>query len=53
MSAMPNVQSLIGGQGVTYSKHYCQTALCCPSRVSFFTGRTAHNTNVSMTQNVS
>lgn len=47
MSAMPNVKSLIGSKGVTYSKHYCQNAWCCPSRTSFFTGKTAHNTNVT------
>ncbi|KAK3053173.1 hypothetical protein LTR09_005799 [Extremus antarcticus] len=44
---MPNVKSLIGSQGVTYTRHYCQNAWCCPSRVSFLTGRAAHNTNVT------
>ena len=47
MSAMPNVKDLIGAEGVTYQKHYCTVAWCCPSRVNFFTGRAAHNTNVT------
>ena len=44
---MPKVKSLIGDVGVTYSRHYCQTAVCCPARVTFLTGRMAHNTNVT------
>ena len=44
---MPKVTSLIGGAGINYDKHYCTVAWCCPSRVSFFTGRAAHNTNVT------
>ena len=47
MSVMTNVKSLIGDEGVTYDKHYCTVAWCCPSRVNFFTGRAAHNTNVT------
>ena len=47
MMAMPNVKRLIGEEGVTYQKHYCTVSICCPSRVNFFTGRTAHNTNVT------
>lgn len=47
MSVMPNVKSMIGAQGINYEKHYCTVAWCCPSRVNFFTGRAAHNTNVT------
>ena len=47
MSVMPNVKSQIGDKGVTYKKHYCTVAWCCPSRVNFLTGRAAHNTNVT------
>jgi arylsulfatase A-like enzyme len=47
MSVMPNVESQIGAQGVTYTKHYCTVAWCCPSRVNFLTGRMAHNTNIT------
>jgi len=34
-------------QGTFYKKHYCSTAICCPSRVTLWTGRNAHNTNVT------
>ena len=49
LSVMPNVKRLIGEQGVTYEKHYCTIAWCCPSRVNFLTGKAAHNTNVTST----
>ena len=39
--------NLIADEGVTFEKHYCTVAWCCPSRVSFLTGKTAHNTNVT------
>lgn len=47
MDVMPKAKSLIGDKGVTYSKHFCTVAWCCPSRVNFLTGRMAHNTNVT------
>lgn len=47
LSVMPNVNSLIGDQGVRYDNHYCTVAWCCPSRVNLLTGRAAHNTNVT------
>jgi arylsulfatase A-like enzyme len=47
MSVMPQVKNLIGKEGVTYNKHYCTVAICCPSRVNFLTGKAAHNTNVT------
>jgi arylsulfatase A-like enzyme len=34
-------------QGTFYKSHYCTIALCCPSRVSLWTGKAAHNTNVT------
>jgi len=34
-------------QGTFFKRHYCTTALCCPSRVSLWTGKQAHNTNVT------
>ena len=49
MTVMPKTRSLIGDNGVNYLKHYCTVAWCCPSRVNFFTGRAAHNTNVTAT----
>jgi N-acetylglucosamine-6-sulfatase len=50
LSVQPNVKSLIGDKGVTYEKHFCTVAWCCPSRVNFFTGRAAHNTNLTSAQ---
>ncbi|EXJ71432.1 uncharacterized protein A1O5_05240 [Cladophialophora psammophila CBS 110553] len=47
MDYMPNVQNLLASNGTTFSNHYCTTALCCPSRVSLFTGKCVHNTNVT------
>jgi Sulfatase len=34
-------------KGTYYKNHFVTTALCCPSRVSLWTGRQAHNTNVT------
>jgi N-acetylglucosamine-6-sulfatase len=44
--AMPNTLALIAGRGVTFSRYYIPYPLCCPSRVSLWTGRYAHNHNV-------
>jgi arylsulfatase A-like enzyme len=34
-------------EGTLFKSHYCTVALCCPSRVSLWTGKAAHNTNVT------
>ena len=47
---MPNVMQNIGKHGATFDKHYCTVSLCCPSRANFFTGRAAHNTNITSLQ---
>ncbi|KAH6693763.1 alkaline-phosphatase-like protein [Plectosphaerella plurivora] len=44
---MPSVQKHLVGEGTLYANHYCTVALCCPSRVNMWTGRAAHNTNVT------
>lgn len=44
---MPHLQSHLVEEGTTFSNHYCTVALCCPSRVSLWTGKHAHNTNVT------
>ncbi|KAH8799680.1 alkaline-phosphatase-like protein [Xylogone sp. PMI_703] len=47
MDYMPKVHSLLAAKGTTFSKHYCTSSLCCPSRISLFTGKCVHNTNVT------
>ena len=44
---MPSVQKNLIDQGTHFQSHYCTVAWCCPSRVSLWTGKTAHNTNVT------
>ncbi|KAK5071156.1 hypothetical protein LTR64_007660 [Lithohypha guttulata] len=44
---MPHLQQYLVKEGTTFSHHYCTVALCCPSRVSLWTGKHAHNTNVT------
>lgn len=40
-------KDLIVSRGTTYNQHYCTVALCCPSRATLWTGRAAHNHNVT------
>ncbi|KAI2602206.1 alkaline-phosphatase-like protein [Hypoxylon sp. NC1633] len=44
---MPFVQKHLLDHGTLFRRHFCTTALCCPSRVSLWTGKAAHNTNVT------
>jgi arylsulfatase A-like enzyme len=44
--AMPNTLDLIAGRGMTFERYYVPYPLCCPSRVSLWTGRYAHSHNV-------
>ena len=44
---MPYVQKHLLNQGTYFSKHYCTTAVCCPSRATLWTGKAAHNTNIT------
>ena len=50
MEYMPNTQSLIFDQGVTFSHGYVTTPFCCPSRASILTGMYAHNHNVHVNE---
>ncbi|KAI0513279.1 arylsulfatase-like protein [Xylaria bambusicola] len=47
---MPFVKKHLLDRGTFFKKHFCTTALCCPSRVSLWTGRAAHNHNVTDVQ---
>lgn len=38
LATMPNVRTRLADSGVTYSKMFANTALCCPSRASLLTG---------------
>jgi len=44
---MPLLKKHVIDRGTYYKRHYCSTAICCPSRVTLWTGRNAHNTNVT------
>ncbi|OAL50143.1 Arylsulphatase [Pyrenochaeta sp. DS3sAY3a] len=44
---MPFLQKYLLHEGSLYANHFCTVALCCPSRVNLWTGRAAHNTNVT------
>ncbi|KAG8164435.1 hypothetical protein KVR01_006353 [Diaporthe batatas] len=44
---MPLVQKHLSAKGTTYANHFTTTAICCPSRVSLWTGKQPHNTNVT------
>ena len=44
---LPFVQKHLLQEGTFYKRHFCTIALCCPSRVSLWTGKAAHNTNVT------
>jgi arylsulfatase A-like enzyme len=46
MDFMPLTKQLIFDTGVTFSKGYITTPLCCPSRSSIFTGMYAHHHSV-------
>lgn len=44
---MPLLRKHLAEEGTLYKRHFCTTAICCPSRVSLWTGKQAHNTNVT------
>lgn len=47
LSYMPHLQEHLIQHGTLFQRHYCTVALCCPSRVNLWTGKAAHNTNVT------
>lgn len=44
--AMPNVQRLLAGHGITFTNAVVTTPLCCPARASILSGQYAHTTGV-------
>ncbi|OTB06196.1 hypothetical protein M426DRAFT_10012 [Hypoxylon sp. CI-4A] len=44
---MPLVKKHLLDRGTYFNGHYATTAVCCPSRVTLWTGQLAHNTNVT------
>ena len=44
---IPRTRRHLHEKGTFFQNHFVTTALCCPSRVSLWTGRQAHNTNVT------
>lgn len=47
VSYTPRIQHHVKEKGASFKNHFVTTSLCCPSRVSLWTGRQAHNTNVT------
>ncbi len=41
LSYMPYLKEHIIDRGLSFNRHYCTVALCCPSRVSMWTGLAA------------
>ena len=47
LAYQPAVHRHLINEGLTFKRHFCTVALCCPSRVNLWTGKAAHNTNVT------
>lgn len=47
VSYMPLLKKYLAEEGTTFTNHFTTTAVCCPSRVSLWTGKQPHNTNVT------
>ena len=46
MRAMPAVRSALAASGTSFERAFVSSALCCPSRATFFSGQYAHNHGV-------
>jgi arylsulfatase A-like enzyme len=46
LAGMPNVESLIAGEGTTFNEAYISFPLCCPSRATMLSGQYMHNHGV-------
>lgn len=47
LNYMPFVKKHLLDRGTLYKRHYCTVSLCCPARASLWTGKHAHNTNIT------
>ncbi|KAI9155026.1 Arylsulfatase [Paramyrothecium foliicola] len=47
LAYMPLVKKHLLDHGTFYKRHFCSSAVCCPSRATLWTGKFAHNTNVT------
>ncbi len=46
MAYMPKLHALLAEQGLTFTNSFVNLPLCAPSRASFLTGLSAHNTGI-------
>jgi arylsulfatase A-like enzyme len=46
MQYLPQVQSLVGNQGMSFDSYFDNVTLCCPARTSILRGQYSHNTGV-------
>ncbi|KAF9366857.1 hypothetical protein BGX34_003957 [Mortierella sp. NVP85] len=44
---LPLIQKYLRDEGTEFTNYYTTTAMCCPSRVSLWSGQFAHNHNVT------
>ena len=47
MNYMPVVKRYLSDKGMYFNHHFATISLCCPSRTNMWTGKAAHNTNVT------
>jgi N-acetylglucosamine-6-sulfatase len=47
MDYMPGVKKHLTDEGTYFNHHFATISLCCPSRANMWTGKAAHNTNVT------
>lgn len=47
VSYMPKLKENIIDKGASFINHFTTTAICCPARVSLWTGKQPHSTNVT------
>ena len=46
VSAMPLVQALLRGQGLTFTQAFVTNSVCCPSRTTFLRGQYTHSHHI-------